>query len=84
MRADHTYTGDNRPVCTWGPASVHMDLRRTDRLAHARARYDRRRDAGDGHAAALRNLFSKFLGQLHHCLATCQRYDPNHARDRWR
>ncbi|AII10881.1 transposase (plasmid) [Rhodococcus opacus] len=46
---------------------------------HARAHYDRRRDAGDGHAAALRNLFNKFLGQLHHCLATGQRYDPNHA-----
>lgn len=46
---------------------------------YARAHYDRRRDTGDGHAAALRNLFNKFLGQLHHCLATGQRYDPNHA-----
>lgn len=43
--------------------------------SHARAHYDRRRDAGDGHPAALRNLFNKFLGQLHHCLATGQRYD---------
>ena len=35
----------------------------------ARAHYDRRRARGDGHAAALRNLYNRFLGQLHHCLA---------------
>jgi len=38
----------------------------------ARSHYDRRRAAGDGHPAALRNLFNRFLGQLHHCLATGQ------------
>jgi transposase len=42
----------------------------------ARAHYDRRRDLGDGHPAALRNLFNRFLGQLHHCLNTGQAYDP--------
>jgi transposase len=51
----------------------------------ARAHYDRRRDAGDGHAAAQRNLFGRLLGCLHHCLAAGQHYDettafPNTAR----
>jgi transposase len=41
----------------------------------ARAHYDRRRDAGDRHAAAQRNLFGRLLGCLHHCLATGQHYD---------
>jgi transposase len=41
----------------------------------ARAHYDRRRDAGDRHAAAQRNLFSRLLGCLWHCLLTGQHYD---------
>jgi transposase len=41
----------------------------------ARARYDRRKDAGDRHAAAQRNLFARMLGCLHHCLLTGQHYD---------
>src|SRR5512135_1969987 len=41
----------------------------------ARAHYDRRRDAGDRHAAAQRNLFGRLLGCLHHCLLTGQHYD---------
>jgi transposase len=41
----------------------------------ARAHYDRRKDAGDRHAAAQRNLFSRLLGCLYHCLATGQHYD---------
>ena len=41
----------------------------------ARAHYDRRRDAGDRHAAAQRNLFGRLLGCLHHCLTTGQHYD---------
>ena len=41
----------------------------------ARAHYDRRRDAGDRHTAAQRNLFNRLLGCLHHCLATGQHYD---------
>jgi len=45
----------------------------------ARARYDRRKAAGDRHAAAQRNLFSRLLGCLHHCLATGQPYDENTA-----
>jgi transposase len=41
----------------------------------ARAHYDRRRDDGDRHAAAQRNLFGRLLGCLHHCLITSQHYD---------
>jgi transposase len=41
----------------------------------ARAHYDRRKDAGDRHAAAERNLFSRLLGCLWHCLTTGQHYD---------
>jgi transposase len=45
----------------------------------ARAHYDRRRDAGERHTAAQRNLFSRLLGCLHHCLATGQHYDETTA-----
>ena len=45
----------------------------------ARHHYDRRRAAGDRHAAALRNLYNHFLGQLYHCLRTAQPYDETRA-----
>ena len=45
----------------------------------ARAHYDRRRNDGDRHAAAQRNLFGRLLGCLHHCLATRQAYDEKTA-----
>jgi len=45
----------------------------------ARAHYDRRRDAGDRHTAAQRNLFNRLLGCLHHCLQTRQHYDETTA-----
>ncbi len=38
--------------------------------------YDRRRAAGDKHAAAMRNLFNRLLGCLYHCLQTGQLFDP--------
>ncbi|MGW0771982.1 transposase [Streptomyces sp. NPDC002676] len=41
-------------------------------MAHsdgARAHYDRRREAGDRHTAAQRNLFNRLIDCLHHCLA---------------
>jgi transposase len=41
--------------------------------------YDRRRAAGDKHAAAMRNLFNRFLGCLYHCLQTGQLFDPAKA-----
>ena len=44
-----------------------------------KAAYDRRRAAGDKHAAAMRNLFNRFLGCLHHCLQTGQLFDPAKA-----
>jgi transposase len=47
--------------------------------AGARAHYDRRRAAGDRHAAAQRNLFNRLLGCLHHCLATETPYDETAA-----
>ena len=45
----------------------------------ARAHYDRRREAGDGHAAALRNLFNRFIGCLYHCIQTGTLYDETTA-----
>lgn len=42
----------------------------------AKAHYRRRRDEhGDWHAAALRNLFNRMLGQLHHCLQHRKPFD---------
>ena len=41
-----------------------------------REHYLHRRERGDGHPAALRHLFNRMLGQLHHCLQTRQNYDP--------
>jgi transposase len=49
------------------------------RPSPTREHYLRRRDRGDGHPAALRHLFNRMLGQLHHCLHTRQTYDPNKA-----
>jgi transposase len=45
----------------------------------ARAHYDRRKHVGDRHAAALRNLFNRFLGQLHYCLEHRQHYNDELA-----
>jgi transposase len=45
----------------------------------ARAHYDRRRDDGDRHAAAQRNLFGRLLGCLHKCLTTGRYYDETIA-----
>ncbi|WP_413804494.1 IS110 family transposase [Streptomyces sp. OE57] len=41
----------------------------------AHAHYIRRRDTGDRYHAALRHLFNRMLGQLHHCLTDRQRFD---------
>ena len=45
----------------------------------ARRHFDARRAAGDWNHQAQRHLFNKFLGQLHHCLHTGQRYDEHLA-----
>ncbi|ADH66750.1 IS110 family transposase [Nocardiopsis dassonvillei] len=44
-----------------------------------RAHYDRRREAGDRHASALRNLFNRFLSCLFHCLQHGVPYDETTA-----
>jgi len=41
----------------------------------ARAHYDRRREHGDSHAAALRNLSNRYMGILFHCLQQRAAYD---------
>jgi transposase len=46
---------------------------------NARAHYRHRKALGDRHAAALRHLFNRMLGQLYHCLQTDQSYDDNRA-----
>ncbi|MDX2548203.1 IS110 family transposase [Streptomyces sp. WI04-05B] len=45
----------------------------------AKAHYDRRRDDGDHHTAAQRNLFNRMIGCLHHCLSNRTRYDESTA-----
>lgn len=54
---------------TWAFASLRGST-------EARAHYDRRREAGDRHVAALRNLFNRFLGMLFFCLHHGVPYDP--------
>jgi transposase len=45
----------------------------------ARALYQRRRELGDRHAAALRNVFNRLIGCLYHCLQTGHAYDETTA-----
>lgn len=45
----------------------------------ARAHYDRRREHGERHAAACRNLANRYLDILHHCLQTGTTYDKSTA-----
>ena len=56
-----------------------LGLRRAAASPGARAHYDRRKQDGDRHAAAQRNLFGRLLGCLHHCLITGQHYDETTA-----
>jgi hypothetical protein len=41
----------------------------------AGAHYRRRREQGDWHTAAQRNLFNRMIGQLYHCLQQGRTYD---------
>ncbi|WP_329438058.1 IS110 family transposase [Streptomyces canus] len=41
--------------------------------------YRRRREVGDWHAAAQRNLFNRMIGQLYHCLQHRKLFDENTA-----
>ncbi|GAB3129083.1 IS110 family transposase [Streptomyces calidiresistens] len=45
----------------------------------AHAHYNRRRETGDRYYAALRHLFNRMIGQLHHCLTTHQKFDETTA-----
>ncbi|CAL9666582.1 IS110 family transposase [Streptomyces sp. enrichment culture] len=47
--------------------------------AGANTHYRRRREHGDWHAAAQRNLFNRMLGQLYYCLQRRRRYDESLA-----
>jgi transposase len=51
----------------------------TAKPGHVRDHYQQRRDHGDRHPAALRHLFNRMLGQLHHCLQTGQTYNATKA-----
>ncbi|WP_373648894.1 hypothetical protein [Streptomyces sp. st140] len=45
-----------------------------------KAHYRRRRDDhADWHASALRNLFNRMIGQLHHCLQQHKLFDEQAA-----
>ena len=45
----------------------------------ADAHYRRRRDAGDWHASAQRNLFNRMIGQLYHCLQAGELFEEHVA-----
>jgi transposase len=45
----------------------------------ANAHYRRRREHGDWHAAAQRNLFNRMIGQLYHCIQHHKPFDENAA-----
>jgi transposase len=49
------------------------------RSSEPRTHYDRRRDGGERHTPALRNLFNKLLGCLYHCLQNRTLYDAEKA-----
>jgi transposase len=66
----------NRRLAAVGPIWALASLRASP---GARRHYDARRAAGDWNHQAQRHLFNKFLGQLHHCLQTGQRYDEHRA-----
>jgi len=52
----------------WARAAIQHDLA-------CRRYYQARRQSGDRHVGAQRNLFNKLLGKLYHCLQTHQLYD---------
>jgi hypothetical protein len=55
-------------------AGYHWAFSALTASSGTRAHYQRRRTAGDNHNAALRNLFNRLLGCLHHCLQTGRHY----------
>ena len=74
-------SADARAVLAIAPGPADGSTASTTRVEEALRRGGRqrrvgRRARGDGHPAALRHLFNRLLGQLHHCLGTGQAYDP--------
>jgi transposase len=66
----------NRRLAAVGPIWALASLRASP---GARRHFDNRRATGDWNHQAQRNLFNKFLGQLHHCLQTSQAYNEHQA-----
>jgi transposase len=66
----------NRRLAAVGPIWTLASLRASP---GARRHFDARRAAGDWNHQAQRNLFNKFLGQLHHCLQTRRLYNEHQA-----
>jgi transposase len=66
----------NRRLAAVGPIWALSSLRASP---GARRHFDGRRAAGDWNHQAQRNLFNKFLGQLHHCLQTAQLFNEHQA-----
>ena len=66
----------NRRLNAVGPIWALASLRASP---GARRHFDTRRAAGDWNHQAQRNLFNKFLGQLHHCLQTRRLYNEHQA-----
>jgi hypothetical protein len=61
-------------------AAVDTACANVDELGEpARQHYRQRRERGDRHAAATRNLFNKLLGQLYYCLQHHQTFDEAKA-----
>ena len=66
----------NRRLAAVGPIWALGSLRASP---GARRHFEARRATGDWNHQAQRNLFNKFLGQLHHCLQTRRLYNEHQA-----
>ncbi|MEV5646531.1 hypothetical protein AB0L67_41955, partial [Streptomyces flaveolus] len=68
---------------TWStaasPPQVWLSPHRPRRENLSNAHYRRRREHGDFHAAAQRNLFNRMIGHLYHCLQRRELFDESTA-----
>ncbi|AKZ53624.1 transposase [Streptomyces ambofaciens ATCC 23877] len=89
-RGLHAYAGSSPVTCLRQEVRHHQTLGENDRLNHADClwafaalrhsrgagtHYRRRREAGDWHAGAQRNLFNLMIGRLCHCPKQGRTYD---------
>lgn len=66
---DHDRFTDARALKAYaGSAPITRASGKKTSVTARRVKDDRRRQAGERHVAALRNLFNRLLGCLHHCL----------------